>query len=229
MTNNPFRIALAFACALALPLDGWAQHRGGGHGGQGGSGGGAYRGGGGQGGGYGGARSGPPGAGAWVGNPGQFHRGGSPGWGGSRWGPRGGQPWGAPVRWGAGGPWWNAGWRWGPGWGWWGPGWSSWGPGWGWGWGPGWSNWGAGSVVVVQSAPISVGPLWADPALQTPQFIEQDPATPAPSAPATSPTGFWYYCTQPAGYFPYVKECREPWLKVIPAPPGQQPALAMQS
>jgi hypothetical protein len=74
--------------------------------------------------------------------------------------------------------------------------------------------------------------LWADPTPQTRLFVEQDelPSTSAaPAAPATSPSGFWYYCTEPAGYFPYVKDCAEPWLKVIPAPPGQQPSLAVRS
>lgn len=31
---------------------------------------------------------------------------------------------------------------------------------------------------------------------------------------------YWYYCTQPQGYYPYIKECKENWLKVIPFPPG---------
>jgi len=26
-----------------------------------------------------------------------------------------------------------------------------------------------------------------------------------------------------AGYFPYVKDCSEPWLKVVPQAPGEQP------
>jgi hypothetical protein len=147
--------------------------------------------------------------------------------GGAHWGPRVGPRWGAPVRWGPAWPGWNAGWRWGPGVGWWGPGWWGWGVGW-----PGWGAcpWGVGTAVIVgQTTSIDVGPLWADPVPQTLPFIEQQQAPTAPAAPATSPTGYWYYCTEPAGYFPYVKDCREPWLKVIPAPPGEQPSLAVRS
>jgi hypothetical protein len=29
---------------------------------------------------------------------------------------------------------------------------------------------------------------------------------------------FWYYCTKPQGYFPYVRECQGKWQKVIPFP-----------
>jgi hypothetical protein len=37
-------------------------------------------------------------------------------------------------------------------------------------------------------------------------------------------TGLWYYCDDPAGYYPYVKECRTPWRAVdpTPAPDGSQ-------
>jgi hypothetical protein len=51
-------------------------------------------------------------------------------------------------------------------------------------------------------------------------FIQQEvlPATPAPAAPTDS---YWYYCTQPAGYFPYVKDCSQAWMKVVPQVPGE--------
>lgn len=36
------------------------------------------------------------------------------------------------------------------------------------------------------------------------------------------PEHYWYYCTSPKGYYPYVKECPPGWMKVVPqAPPGQ--------
>ncbi len=238
MTKTPLILASAvvYALFLALPLDGWAQQRGSGPGGKGARGG------------YGGHGSGahvrppagtPPGAshygarpgrGVWVGARAPVYRGGYPGW-------RGGY-WGAPVGWGAGWAGWNAGWRWGAGWGW-APGWYGYGYGYGAGYGAGWPWWGAwpwgvSTLVVSQAATINVDPAWGDPTPQTRLFVEQDqaPADAAPSTsaavPATSPGGHWYYCTAPAGYFPYVKDCSEPWLKVIPAPPGQQPSLAVQ-
>ena len=67
--------------------------------------------------------------------------------------------------------------------------------------------WGAAYAVPYAVAPVVVN---ATPA---PQVIVQ----PAPAAPADS---YWYYCTQPAGYFPYVQNCSQPWMKVVPQVPG---------
>ena len=42
---------------------------------------------------------------------------------------------------------------------------------------------------------------------------------------ATSPSdgGYsWYYCSNPAGYYPYVKSCRGPWRAVAPTPDASQ-------
>lgn len=33
---------------------------------------------------------------------------------------------------------------------------------------------------------------------------------------------YWYYCTNPKGYYPYVKECSEGWTKVVPRPPERK-------
>lgn len=33
---------------------------------------------------------------------------------------------------------------------------------------------------------------------------------------------YWYHCSKPEGYYPYVKECPNGWEKVTPHPPGQQ-------
>lgn len=38
---------------------------------------------------------------------------------------------------------------------------------------------------------------------------------PAPGNPAPPPT-FWFYCTKPAGYYPYVPKCSRAWLPVVP-------------
>ena len=67
--------------------------------------------------------------------------------------------------------------------------------------------WGAAYAVPYAVAPIVVN------AAPAPQVIVQ----PAPAAPADS---YWYYCTQPAGYFPYVQNCSQPWMKVVPQVPG---------
>lgn len=66
-----------------------------------------------------------------------------------------------------------------------------WGPWWG-PWSP--SPWYQPSVVVVRPEQPLV-------------YIER-------SAPRSN--AFWYYCRDPAGYYPYVNECRENWLAVSP-------------
>ena len=29
-------------------------------------------------------------------------------------------------------------------------------------------------------------------------------------------SGYWYYCQEPQGYYPYVKSCPGGWMKVVP-------------
>ncbi len=45
-----------------------------------------------------------------------------------------------------------------------------------------------------------------------PEYIEQGDAQAAQS-------NYWYYCTNPEGYYPYVKQCPDGWQKVVPQPP----------
>jgi len=95
-----------------------------------------------------------------------------------------------------------------PGWraGYWGPGY--WGPGY---WGPWPYAWGA-----AVSLPYAVAPVVVNSAPAAPVIVQ-----PAAEAPASS---YWYYCTQPAGYFPYVQQCSQPWMKVVPQVPGSTSA-----
>lgn len=81
-------------------------------------------------------------------------------------------------------------------------------PYWGSPWGP-WGPWGYpypyyAAPVVVQQAPVT--------------YIEQNSS--APSAPAAD-SGWWYYCDQSRGYYPYVRECATGWQRVPPKPAGQ--------
>jgi hypothetical protein len=86
-----------------------------------------------------------------------------------------------------------------------GPGyWGGWPYAWGWGYGYGY--------------PYAYPPSVANAATAPQSYIQQEPEpVPAQSAP---PTSYWYYCTQPAGYFPHVQGCSHPWMKVIPQVPG---------
>jgi hypothetical protein len=76
------------------------------------------------------------------------------------------------------------------------------GPGY-WGYGPGWygnaypyypyySYYDDGAVVVPQGAIVASPP----------------------------PPALWYFCDNPQGYYPYVKECSTPWRAVTPGAPS---------
>lgn len=43
--------------------------------------------------------------------------------------------------------------------------------------------------------------------------IEKAAPVPAPQA-----QSYWYYCTNPQGYYPYVKACPGGWMQVVPTP-----------
>lgn len=32
------------------------------------------------------------------------------------------------------------------------------------------------------------------------------------------PEGYWYFCRDPEGYYPYVKKCPKGWQRVLPTP-----------
>lgn len=102
-------------------------------------------------------------------------------------------------------------------------------PGWGAGyWGPrvgvyygGPGYWGAWPYGwnVGYAWPYAVAPLVVNAAPAPQVFIQQEPLAAAP-APAPAEPSYWYYCTQPAGYFPYVQDCAHAWMKVVPQVPG---------
>lgn len=55
---------------------------------------------------------------------------------------------------------------------------------------------------------------------EPPMIIQRQPeeyVQPAPEA--DEQEIFWYYCKNPQGYYPYVKECPSGWMKVVPSPP----------
>jgi len=70
--------------------------------------------------------------------------------------------------------------------------------------------------------PYAYAPLVLEAQTLPQTFIQQEPAAAivTQEAPATS---YWYYCAQPAGYFPYVQKCSQEWIKVVPQIPAGQP------
>jgi len=175
----------------------------------------------GRGGGGGGFHGGGSGGGGWSGGSGGNWNGG--GWHGGSGGSWNGGNWNGGWH---GGSWnngWNGGWR-GPGWGWCGGGWcgAGWGTFWwpGFGVGVGWPGvwgwpgaWGWPSTFAG-SAPVGFVSSSDFVTNDTGVWLPQDPA-PVQAAPP-APSNFWFYCTDPAGYFPYVKNCNKQWMPVIP-------------
>lgn len=93
-----------------------------------------------------------------------------------------------------------------------------------WGW---W--WVVGGIWYYYPAPIYPYPNPYVPGAVV--VVNNQPETPTP--PAEAPPQFWYHCSSPEGYYPYVPECSSGWRKVaatsssgtMPAnPPTQSPA-----
>ncbi len=74
------------------------------------------------------------------------------------------------------------------------------------GWGPGW--WGP-----AYPYPYYVGP---------PVVVQQPPAEYVAPEPQQEEPAYWYYCKDPKGYSPYVKQCPGGWMKVVPSPPAPE-------
>lgn len=143
-----------------------------------------------------------------------------PGYGGGPRGPGGGGGWGGQ----GGGPGWG-GHGGGPGWGGhWGG--SGWGGRWG---GPGWGYWGGPSIYL--GAPFWGGPYWGAPYwggaypfyAGPPAVVQESPPVYVQPAPQPDGAYYWYYCENAQGYYPYVRECPNGWMRVnpSPAPPNQ--------
>ena len=74
------------------------------------------------------------------------------------------------------------------------------------GWGPGW--WGPNYY-----------PYYYPYYQETPIVIEHQPEIYMQPAPQAEQPVYWYYCKDPQGYYPYVKQCPGGWMKVVPIPP----------
>jgi len=59
----------------------------------------------------------------------------------------------------------------------------------------------------------------------TPVYPYPDPYLPpaAVPSPPSAETNYWYYCPDPAGYYPYVPQCRTDWEQVPATPYGPPP------
>jgi len=90
------------------------------------------------------------------------------------------------------------------------------GPFWGW---PGW-GW---PYAYPYYPPYAYAPYGYTPGY-TPQVVAQ-PAPqayaqqPAPAEPAQQ--SWWYYCASSRAYYPYVRQCPEAWMQVVPQQPSR--------
>ncbi len=131
-----------------------------------------------------------------------------------------------------GGGWRGGGWRGGWGGGWRG-GWEGWRGGWGWdGWGWGFgAGLGAGALLASPYYdPYPWGGYYV-PAYPTAAVVTSVPESPPVSpqgttylgngaGPAPQSGNSWFYCDSAKAYYPYVKQCPEPWREVPATPPG---------
>ena len=61
-------------------------------------------------------------------------------------------------------------------------------------------------------------PYYDDPVVVEEQPVYLQPA-PRSAAPKNDQSYYWYYCKNPAGYYPYVQACPSGWTRVAPTPP----------
>ncbi|MGA9478339.1 MAG: hypothetical protein WBV21_11195, partial [Desulfobacterales bacterium] len=68
-----------------------------------------------------------------------------------------------------------------------------------------------------------MGPPWYPYGYYSPPpvIVQQQP--PVVVQPEQQPDNYWYYCQNPQGYYPYVKNCPEGWMKVVPQPTPSNP------
>jgi len=82
--------------------------------------------------------------------------------------------------------------------------------------------WGRARVGIFVGGPYW-GPYWGPSYYYPPPYYYYPPA-PAPQPQEyieridPSEQGYWYYCEQGKGYYPYVKECAAGWKRVSPTP-----------
>jgi hypothetical protein len=83
---------------------------------------------------------------------------------------------------------------------------------------PSWGHHGWGAPHVWWGPRVYIGPpvVWVPaPYYRAPVVVESPPVY-VQQPPAA--TGYWYYCQDPRGYYPYVSQCPGGWTAVAPTP-----------
>jgi hypothetical protein len=62
------------------------------------------------------------------------------------------------------------------------------------------------------------GPWWGPPYYYypAPPVIVQEPPVYEQPAPPPQAPAYWYYCPNPQGYYPYIRQCPNGWMQVVP-------------
>ncbi len=79
--------------------------------------------------------------------------------------------------------------------------------------------WYAGGAWFFYNTPVYPYPDYASTDYYADDYYGPNDGGAAPSA---NGGYYWYYCSNPAGYYPYVQQCRGPWQPVAPTPPNAQ-------
>jgi len=93
-----------------------------------------------------------------------------------------------------------------------------------------------GHVFFDFTIPLGVGPWgWRAPypyPYPAPTVVVQPPPVYEQPAPSPQAPAYWYYCQNPPGYYPYIRQCPGGWLTVVPplgagqpGPPATRPSV----
>ena len=83
-------------------------------------------------------------------------------------------------------------------------------------------GWGPGLILGLGLGAALTYPYYAHPyyPYYYSQPVYQQPQVYVQTVPQLqSKPGYWYYCPDPRGYYPYVKHCPNGWMKVVPSTP----------
>ena len=77
-----------------------------------------------------------------------------------------------------------------------------------------------GHVSFSFGIPLWVGPgPWWGPYpyyYPAPPMAVQPPTVYEQAAPPVQAPTYWYYCPNPQGYYPYIQQCPNGWMQVVP-------------
>jgi hypothetical protein len=81
--------------------------------------------------------------------------------------------------------------------------------------------WNAGGAWFFYDQPVYPYPGYASDYYYEDDYGPDYGAAPGDEYAPGPDSGYsWYYCNNPAGYYPYVQQCRGPWRPVQPTPPS---------